>query len=351
MARENKAELYGFVHGKVRVTVDKNNVPVEARFLLRTMRRVIEVPGTDYKPRYDVPLIKSRDPKMIEMMMELEEYDMVEILGVVTTLYEPKVSKCPECEAKNIETGELVYITPISIVTRECGNTKEEAYEYLNDRAETSNRVSAIGTVCGEIKDYRKGELYACQYPIAINRKYRIKGDVAENHTDYPYVRSYGERAKRDKETLSIGSTVLIDACVQTRMVQNKKTVCKNCGKEYIWSDYIMELYAYGVEYLFNNKTGKEAALIDLLNKIPDDAPVELRLDELTSEDTCEYENKNEIPDELYGYTFSYITAKKNGEGLVVVVSEPVETLAQKIENDTYDELIETEEDGEIPEY
>lgn len=337
MARENKVELYGFVHGKVKVTVNKDNIPVEAKFLLRTVRRIIEVPGADYKPRYDVPLIKSRDPKMIEQMMNLKPYDMVEILGVVTTLYEPKVSKCPECGTKNIESGELVYITPISIILRETENTKEKAYEYLLARTETSNRVSAIGTVCGELKDYKKGELYACQYPIAINRKYRIKGDVAENHTDHPYVRSYGDRAKRDMDTLSVGSTILLDACVQTRMIQNKKAVCKNCGKNYVWSDYIMELYAYGVEYLFNNRTGKESTLSDLLVKIPEDVPIELRLDSIDSEDICTYENKYEIPDELYEYVFSYISANKTGEGLIVVVSEPVETLTQKIENDTYE--------------
>ena len=337
MARENKVELYGYVYGKVRVTVNKDKEPVEASVLIRTVRRFIEVPGTDYKPRYDVPLLKSRDPKIIEQMMQLNEYDMIDVLGVITTLYEPKVSTCPECNTKNIETGELVYIIPMSIVMRECDNTKEDAYEYLLSRAETSNRVSAIGTICAELKDFRKGDLYACQYPIAINRKYRVKGDVAENHTDYPYVRSYGERAKRDMEILSVGSTVLLDASVQTRLIQNKKSVCKNCGKEYVWTDYITELYAYGVEYLFNNRTGRESCLSDLLVKIPDDTPIELRLDELNSEDICQYENKNEIPDELYEYLFSYVSSNASGKGLVIVVSEPIETLADKIETNTYE--------------
>ena len=299
MARENKVELYGYVYGKVRVTVNKDKEPVEASVLIRTVRRFIEVPGIDYKPRYDVPLLKSRDPKIIEQMMQLNEYDMIDVLGVITTLYEPKVSTCPECNTKNIETGELVYITPMSIVLRECDNTKEDA--------------------------------------IAINRKYRVKGDVAENHTDYPYVRSYGERAKRDMETLSVGSTVLLDASVQTRLIQNKKSVCKNCGKEYVWTDYITELYAYGVEYLFNNRTGRESCLSDLLVKIPDDTPIELRLDELNSEDICQYENKNEIPDELYEYLFSYVSSNASGKGLVIVVSEPIETLADKIETNTYE--------------
>lgn len=138
-------------------------------------------------------------------------------------------------------------------------------------------------------------------------------------------------------EILSVGSTVLLDASVQTRLIQNKKSVCKNCGKEYVWTDYITELYAYGVEYLFNNRTGRESCLSDLLVKIPDDTPIELRLDELNSEDICQYENKNEIPDELYEYLFSYVSSNASGKGLVIVVSEPIETLADKIETNTYE--------------
>ena len=47
MARENKVELYGYVYGKVRVIVNKDNEPVEASVLIRTVRRIIEVPGAD----------------------------------------------------------------------------------------------------------------------------------------------------------------------------------------------------------------------------------------------------------------------------------------------------------------
>ena len=176
-------------------------------------------------------------------MMQLNEYDMIDVLGVITTLYEPKVSTCPECNTKNIETGELVYITPMSIVMRECDNTKEDAYEYLLSRAETSNRVSAIGTICAELKDFRKGDLYACQYPIAINRKYRVKGDVAENHTDYPYVRSYGSVQSVIWKFCQLVLRFCLMQAFRTRLIQNKKSVCKNCGKEYVWTDYITELY------------------------------------------------------------------------------------------------------------
>ena len=74
-----------------------------------------------------------------------------------------------------------------------------------------------------------------------------------------------------------------------------------------------------------------------MLVKIPDDTPIELRLDELNSEDICQYENKNEIPDELYEYLFSYVSSNASGKGLVIVVSEPIETLADKIETNTYE--------------
>ena len=107
------------------------------------------------------------------------------------------------------------------------------------------------------------------------------------------------------------------------------------------------ELYAYGVEYLFNNRTGRESCLSDLLVKIPDDTPIELRLDELNSEDICLYENKSEIPDELQEYLFSYVSSSESGKGLVIVVSEPIETLADKIEANTYEgDYDEPEDDG-----
>lgn len=102
MARENKVELYGYVYGKVRVTVNKDKEPVEASVLIRTVRRFIEVPGIDYKPRYDVPLLKA-ETRNNRTMMQLNEYDMIDVLGVITTLYEPKVSTCPECNTKTLK--------------------------------------------------------------------------------------------------------------------------------------------------------------------------------------------------------------------------------------------------------
>lgn len=343
MPRQNEVELYGFVDGNPRFKTDKEGNLIEARFILQVTRRKIQVPGKEYVPKFYHPIIKTCNTEMIEKIMDFQPYDMIEILGVYTTQYDKKISRCPNCGSPNKEEGSAAFVTPMSLIKRETKLTKEEAYKLLLDRAETSNRVSVCGTVCGDIKKTEKNNTVFCRYPLAVNRKYRIEGDIAEIHTDYPYVKSCGDKAKTDIATLSLGSTVMIDAGISTRIVSNKHTKCSNCGKDYVWSDYVMELYEYNSEYLFNNRIAKESTLRDLLQKILPTVPIELRLDEINTDDICNYNNKNEIPDELYPYVYSCIIP--NADKLIIVISEPIETLSEKIEREEIEDEYEGDEE------
>ena len=65
-----------------------------------------------------------------------------------------------------------------------------------------------------------------------MNRKFRIQTDPPEIKTDYPWVKSYGENAKEDKNRLRVGSEVYIDGCLQARSVQRHAFCGQACDEK-----------------------------------------------------------------------------------------------------------------------
>jgi hypothetical protein len=50
---------------------------------------------------------------------------------------------------------------------------------------------------------------------------------------------------------LQTGSLVFVDGAIQTRII-DRKTICEECGEEYIWKETATDIYPYAVEYLQN---------------------------------------------------------------------------------------------------
>ncbi len=256
MAKENLALQHGFVQGKPRIYQDNDGNPIRAMFCVEVMRRPSDNAGYNERKRFDCPVYITDNQEIIKKVAELEPLDVVDIKAVVTTMQVKKYPKaCPECGYDDYELqGQYGYLTPLSV--RKCGHveTQKEGVEMLGENREYSNLVLCIGTVCLDPRLYTdEAGKCVCQYPLAVNRKYRISMDDPESKTDWPWVKTYGEQARLDSEILKEGATVYVNGSYQVRKITRTVT-CPNCGKTYQFPDSVSEIRPYSVEYLFNNK-------------------------------------------------------------------------------------------------
>lgn len=249
--KENFVLLHGQIQIAPKVYMNREQVYTKAVFALKTLRRPYhngELVAN--KLFFDCPVVFSKNTDMIDQISTLSKGDMVDVRGVLTTQEVTKSTICSSCAHKNSAPGNMVYVTPIYICKRESGIGEDRGLQLLKDRCEVSNIVMVIGTLCRDpesyINEYRKTSV---QYQIAVNRKYRIREDAPEVRTDYPWVKTYNTQTYLDSQHIKVGSSVYINGCLQTRDVQ-RKTVCENCGTEYIWSDTAMEIIPYSIEYL-----------------------------------------------------------------------------------------------------
>lgn len=258
MARHNSVILYGQVMKEPRITYDETGKHNRGMCPINIIRGVRDFGNHINNLKYDCPIIMTGDPEKIAEMANWKVNDMVEIKGTITTKEVNKNTVCPNCSHKNSVQGNVVFINPIYLSVRETGITQEEGLELLKKRVEISNSATIIGTLCRDIETYtnEKG-LTITQYQLAVNRKFRLRDDAAENRTDYPWVKSYGDIGEEDAKYLHQGSVVLIDGMLQTREV-NRKTICSECGTEYPWKDNALEIVPYSVEYLQNYYSQEE---------------------------------------------------------------------------------------------
>lgn len=259
MAKFNQVRLYGIVLKPVRVTETKDR----ATALLKVVRNSRETGDTDKQLRQDCPIVMSSDPEIVEKMSEFEPNDMVYVKGVIVTKSVEKATTCPCCNNDNAASGTIVYVEPIYVERREHGLSQKEAIDLLYEKKEISNEVTVIGNLCidpQKVTALKKTTI--SQYQIAIPRTYRVKGSQDDEKTDFPWVKSYGSKAKEDLKRLHVGSTVLIDGYIQARTAP-RHTECAHCKTEYDWSDPAMEIVPYETEYLKNYVTDEELELIN----------------------------------------------------------------------------------------
>lgn len=258
MAKENFVFLCGQVYDRPKVYVDADGVAKKSSFAVKVLRRPTskgEGSVMTGKLSLDVPIIMTMDESLIRICATLHKGDMVDIRGVYTTREVKKKSICPNGH-ENIWAGNFVFITPIYICRREHELSDEDGMALLRERAEVSNLVMLIGTLCREPElrefdsGYRKSNV--CQYQLASNRRYHIRDGMHDHErTDYPWIKTAGRQALEDAERLHTGSTVFINGAIQTREIE-RNIVCETCGASQVIKESVCEIFPYSVEYLVN---------------------------------------------------------------------------------------------------
>ena len=250
--RHNFVYLNGQILSEPKITKDTSGRLVRGMCAINVIRGKRDFGNNIDDIQFDCPIIMTGDPEKIQRMSEWHANDMIEVKGTITTKEVTKSTICKHCGEKNSASGVIVYINPIYMDVRERGLTREQGLEVLRRRAEVSNNVLVIGALCRDVESYitAKG-VRITQYQLAINRKFMLKDDIAENRTDYPWVKSYGSIGEEAEHCLHTGSVVMIDGMLQTRRVQ-RTTVCEHCGESYNWEDSATEITPFSVEFLQN---------------------------------------------------------------------------------------------------
>ena len=226
----------------------------------------------------DVPLIMTRDAGCVREIDTWEVNDIVSIKGVFASRRIRKSSFCQNCGNKLQVPGVIMYINPV-FCEKICHlGSESECIQYLEDHRDFSNRMLAFGTLCRAPSKHRDktGPAYA-QYQVALNRIFRIKSDPPELRTDYPWIKSYGQNAIRDLQSLHIGSEIFTDCFLQVRKIR-RRALCgqeyqengkplfhpdgtpvmkadgdggpAGCGKMTEWNDQAIEMVPYDTEYI-----------------------------------------------------------------------------------------------------
>lgn len=256
-------------------------------------------------PEYNQIMIRSGAPGMVDRLAKVRQYDIVIIKGSINTRNVPKITTCPGCmqryniaqscvnseddgnvssSEKKYSSGMITFVTPIELDIRntEFGdkakfinesqmseNEKsdsfdaliEEALGFLMERREMSNEIQLIGNLCADPVSWQNGMVTA--YQLGVNRKFYLKDDDPSTSTDYPYIRSMGQQADNDIEALHEGSLVLVDGFLKIRRFK-RVTVCPYCSQKKEWTDKVLEVVPYSVEYLLDYVDGNERKKIKM---------------------------------------------------------------------------------------
>ena len=267
MAKHNVVQLYGLVLGMPQIQKNEATGTYErGTCKIAISNGTRDIGDKIDHVRFNKPMIMSGDPEQIAIMSTWKTNDMVQVKGAFTTMNISKRIRCPHCEEIAKVPGTLAFISPIHSKIIERNLSEEKGTELLKKDCEISNQVLLVGNLCKDVDFYRNDTMKMSTYQLAVNRKYFIKGDVAESRTDYPYVHSFGDQAFSDQIALREGSQVLIDGMIQSkefkRVSKCENPECEHFGDEFEWGDYTLEVVPYSVEYLKDYTTREEYELL-----------------------------------------------------------------------------------------
>lgn len=256
MAKENYISLRGQLRTDVKIVTDpETGEAIAALFPLLVVRRTVYNRAGNRAPKFDRPIISTRDPEMIAAAQKLEKHNIVEIKGTFTTQHSLRKKQCEHCGKINVIDSAIQTINPTYIGVLNTSFTNDtDGAKYLIEQAEISNIAKLIGRVCTPTEDIITAEAehggYYTRYQMAVNRKLYIAGsEDEEDHTDYPMVYSYGKIAEDDAQVLQQGALVYLDGYIHTTELM-QAIVCCECGEEFEIKERRMSITPYSMEYL-----------------------------------------------------------------------------------------------------
>lgn len=218
---------------------------------ITVIRGIRDFGAKDQRMKMDQLIIMTGNEKIIKLMKDWRQNDMVSVRGTLITQNFMKSCTCKECGHTQAFKGYAAYINPIYVRIMGQGFDPERGLRDMQQNAEVSNRITVIGKACDDPQCHAhevSGNLIT-SYVIDIERKYKVREDDETNRHDFPVVKSYGKIAENDSIAIKKGGYVFIDGQLQARNYI-RKFICENCGEEIEKLDNVTEIVPYSTEYL-----------------------------------------------------------------------------------------------------
>lgn len=276
MAKENYVFITGQLQKEPVFVKNREGRINEVVFPLRTIRRGPYDRAGNFDPKFDSPILKTKDPRLISIASTFHMHDLIESKCVIVTEYADRTYTCPHCGCRFVRNVFTTFLSPVSLSVRNREDTTTNAMHILQDDdvAENSNVVKIIGRVTNEDGPrYNLNEATqkkSCTYQIAVNRKFLLYGAsklfgvksegnegvnqlINEERSDYPWVVCYDSIADEARDYLHQGSLIYIDGYFHTRpFIKTIKCENPECGLTFDTKDLSLTVTPYDIEYLEN---------------------------------------------------------------------------------------------------
>lgn len=257
MARHNDCHLLGRV-SRINAIKDAHGHYASGRFMLHTLSGFKNTGTGQTTLREEFALIISFHPEIVADIASLQENDIVDVYGVLSTIDTDKKTQCPHCGKETIRKGVNVHITPIDMIIVQRNLRLDEANDFLKKHHKRANSISLVGMVTEKPNFFRTQSGHSlANFRLKVGRKFKLKND-STTKSDFIMIRSYGKAAESNAECLNGGSYILTEGYVQTRNYV-KKMDCAHCGSYYEINDLTMEAIPYSVEYLSNYEKPRQS--------------------------------------------------------------------------------------------
>ena len=264
MPRMNHIYLLGYLKTAPRIKPDKESgLPAGVLMYLTVVRpdRSVGDRRTDIG-RDDITVIVE-SPELAQKISGAAVGDVVWVEGVFQQRRDMKIPHiCMECNQLNIETGSILCVHALYGAIANPLHDVQKALEYVISMRHVSNVAYVSGFLTNDPREYSsaKDHVLITQYPLIVNRQVTIPTDPPELRTDEIVVKSFSERARRDKDTLHRGSSVMVYGYLHARSDIIKRGPCQHCGKPHSWFRKSMEIFSVETDYLNNFYSDEEKA-------------------------------------------------------------------------------------------
>ena len=263
MPRMNHIYLLGYLKEAPKIKPDKvTGLPMGMLMTLTVVRGNRSVGDHKSDIGHDDVTVIAELPELAQKLAGAMVGDVVSIEGVFQQRRNMDIPHhCSECGKKNVEKGDILCIYALyGAIVNPCHDV-QKALDFVISVRHTSNVAYVSGFLTNDPREYSsaKDNLLITQYPLIMNRQVTIVSDPPDLKTDEIVVKSFSERARRDKDALHRGSRVMVLGYLHTRS-RPKRSNCQCCEKPHTWYKRTMEILSVETDYLSDFYSDEEIA-------------------------------------------------------------------------------------------
>lgn len=245
MPRENTVTLIGRIR-KPTISIIEDTGTYKLGFVMVVKR---SNGRTDYP---HVVVYGLTEERAREAWDRLKEGSWAYVRGMVSTRMVQKILVCPKCSLEKVQNILITEVIAFSLPLILSGD-----YD-ASEMSDMCNNVSIMGEVCTAVRAQPKAD--SVMYQVAIERRFHVV-EQGSTRKDFPWVKTFGEQSRCDREHLVPSATVYVNGALQTRELM-RRYVCtaEGCDGVIEYKDTSAEIISKNTEYIYSNGLARKKA-------------------------------------------------------------------------------------------